>query len=626
MGADFLVLALGPLQLGGECAVEMTAEKPQRLLAALALQPNRWVSTAELTEALWPEGAPASARGNLKTYVHLLRQLLPAVGEQQRIDSRKGSYRLVVSRDELDVTTFEDLIAAARTTLADGEAGLAADRAAAALRLWRGEPFESLSGHAAEIERVRLAELRHSAADCRADALLADGRADEAIALLRPLASADSLREASWERLMRALIQAGRPAEALRTYHELRTGLASELGTEPGPGPRRLYNQLLDADREAGDDVRMSPPAVVSPPVKRQWPGRRNLVIAACIVFVLLVAGGAYAFWPQPTPDQKLMQLVNSTDPIQKRPITMPPPGHLIFGMSNGVDDTSKSPLYQQAPLGMVTQYYYERSMLAQVLPGWSKNEIPKTYAAGKAIHLMVDSPHPNQDEPLPFSDKQGSFCGFRYPLSDDFLPDMRTLAMGFAGKKDGPPLFVSMFNGVDKHLCGEGVYDSPATTAYAQALKVRYLQAIRIFHAYAPNSRVGLDLDGWLLEGGDTNQGKNLVLVNYFSDVLKQSDFQTFSAFEHDGNIDSVTTMTRYLGRFGPVMVCRFAPDGSIPNFDSDLNTMMTPSFLKTVTAQGLFAWNFDDDTQFDSKKQPQQFAETLNAVRKFGASAAPA
>ncbi|WP_163569708.1 AfsR/SARP family transcriptional regulator [Fodinicola feengrottensis] len=345
VGADFLVLALGPLQLGGECAVEMTAEKPQRLLAALALQPNRWVSTAELTEALWPEGAPASARGNLKTYVHLLRQLLPAVGEQQRIDSRKGSYRLVVSRDELDVTTFEDLIAAARTTLADGEAGLAADRAAAALRLWRGEPFESLSGHAAEIERVRLAELRHSAADCRADALLADGRADEAIALLRPLASADSLLgEASWERLMRALIQAGRPAEALRTYHELRTGLASELGTEPGPGPRRLYNQLLDADREAGDDVRMSPPAVVSPPVKRQWPGRRNLVIAACIVFVLLVAGGAYAFWPQPTPDQKLMQLVNSTDPIQKRPITMPPPGHLIFGMSNGVDDTSKKP------------------------------------------------------------------------------------------------------------------------------------------------------------------------------------------------------------------------------------------------------------------------------------------
>ncbi|MYV56628.1 BTAD domain-containing putative transcriptional regulator, partial [Streptomyces sp. SID3212] len=44
---------------------------------------------------------------------------------------------------------------------------------------------------------------------------------------------------------IRALRAAGRPAEALQAYEEVRTVLASRLGTDPGPELRALHAELL---------------------------------------------------------------------------------------------------------------------------------------------------------------------------------------------------------------------------------------------------------------------------------------------------------------------------------------------------------------------------------------------
>ncbi|WP_163509782.1 AfsR/SARP family transcriptional regulator [Fodinicola acaciae] len=607
--AGLLVHALGPLRVGGDRAGEVTAEKPQRLLAALALAPNRWVSTAELTEALWPEGAPASARGNLKTYVHMLRQLLPAAGDQPRIDSRRGSYRLVVERRELDVTAFEDLVRDARDALSSNENSVAMECAEAALALWRGEPYESLSGVSVEVERVRLAELRHAAEDCLADGMLAAGRAEDAIGLLRPLATANPLREATWVRLMRALMRTGRPADAMRAYHDLRKVLADELGTEPGPGPRAVYDELLEADRAAG---RVQVPFVRPAARRHRW----WLVLAAVVA---LVAGGV-VWWTVDAPPADLATAL--AVPIKKRPVPLPPPGRVVFGLGEHIDSVLSSPLYPF--LGMVTQRYDDVATLQQ-LPGWRKGSVARAYAAGKAIHLMIGK-FDDADDKRAFTVHGTGVCGAAYPLSERFLSDMRELALAFAGKAGGPPLFVSAFVGADQMGCGQGLNDAAENRAYYTALKARYLQVVAIFHAYAANSLVALDLDGWLNSFADTGPGDGRTMLHFFDDVLARSDFQSFGVFEKEDNVEAMSQMLAALHRFGPAMVSQYRPyrHGDLYGIDAfDRETAQLfgqEAALRRLAGAGLFAFDFWDDTQLGST--PQRLARVRTAIEHFGAT----
>ena len=56
------------------------------------------------------------------------------------------------------------------------------------------------------------------------------------------------LRERLWELLMLALYRAGRQAEALRGYTEIRDRLVSELGLDPGSALRELETRILVQD------------------------------------------------------------------------------------------------------------------------------------------------------------------------------------------------------------------------------------------------------------------------------------------------------------------------------------------------------------------------------------------
>ena len=63
--------------------------------------------------------------------------------------------------------------------------------------------------------------------------------AEEAISL-------DPYRDGSYQVLMEAYEASGNNAEAVRTYHNLRERLASELGTAPSADSEALYLRLLN--------------------------------------------------------------------------------------------------------------------------------------------------------------------------------------------------------------------------------------------------------------------------------------------------------------------------------------------------------------------------------------------
>ena len=78
--------------------------------------------------------------------------------------------------------------------------------------------------------------------------MLALGGHHQAVAQLAGLIREHPLRERFRGQLMVALYRCGRQADALAEFAAARRVLASELGIEPGPGLRRLHQQILTAD------------------------------------------------------------------------------------------------------------------------------------------------------------------------------------------------------------------------------------------------------------------------------------------------------------------------------------------------------------------------------------------
>jgi len=239
---------LGPLTVRcGGTALAVPRGRQRAVLATLLLRANHVVPVDDLAEALWGADPPPSARVSVQNYVARLRGTLGVGGS--RIATQPHGYLIRVEDGELDVARFEVLLREARAAARQGCWMEAADRAAAALALWRGEPLaDADSDVLAAREGPRLAELRVQAAETRIDADLHLGRPGDVIGELRQLAGDQPLRERLHALLMLALYRDSRQAEALAAYRHARTVLVEELGTEPGPELQRLHQQILDAD------------------------------------------------------------------------------------------------------------------------------------------------------------------------------------------------------------------------------------------------------------------------------------------------------------------------------------------------------------------------------------------
>ena len=102
----------------------------QALLLRLAVDAGTTVGYRALADDVWPADSPDDPRAALQSLASRLRRALP----DGMLASVPGGYRLDLARDAVDITRFQDLVAAAR---ADGDPALARD----ALALWTGDPW-----------------------------------------------------------------------------------------------------------------------------------------------------------------------------------------------------------------------------------------------------------------------------------------------------------------------------------------------------------------------------------------------------------------------------------------------------------------------------------------------------
>jgi predicted ATPase/DNA-binding SARP family transcriptional activator len=251
---------LGPLEVRGDDGgpIALAGARLRALLIALALDPGRVVPASRLVDAIWGDESPDRPANALQALVSRLRRVLPAGA----VESHPSGYRLAVGPEAVDVTRAERLVAAGRARLADDPAG-AADDLRRALATWRGPSLVDVADEEAFRARaVHLDDLRLAATEDRLAADLRLGRAADATAELTALVAEHPLRERLVGLLMRALVAAGRPSDALAAYEDTRTRLVERLGTDPSAELSALHLAVLRG--ELGGPP--APPAPASAP------------------------------------------------------------------------------------------------------------------------------------------------------------------------------------------------------------------------------------------------------------------------------------------------------------------------------------------------------------------------
>ncbi len=162
---------------------------------------------------------PPSASATLLGYISRLRATL---GTQAIVGKVEG---YTLNADSVDATVFISLI----------DAGGSKSSLERALALWRGDAFGELAGHAFLVPEVRrLTDLRAQARVDLATAYLAERETARPISVLEAVVAEEPYREDAWLQLIRALLSAGRSADAVLAAHRCRRQRA-EIGLDPSP-------------------------------------------------------------------------------------------------------------------------------------------------------------------------------------------------------------------------------------------------------------------------------------------------------------------------------------------------------------------------------------------------------
>jgi LuxR family maltose regulon positive regulatory protein len=201
------------------------------------------VQREEVCRCFWPDVPENKARSRFYAALHDARQ---AVGKDRlEYDQDESVYRADLSGGGIyDVAAFEDAIADALARAAGQER---LDGLLRGVALYAGPYLEDLDEDWV-LERRRQLELTYLQVLIElGDCYYAVRDSTEAEAWYRQALEMDSYREDVHRKVMLALVQGGRRAEALRQYQICADTLGRELGVEPDPATQALYRGIRDA-------------------------------------------------------------------------------------------------------------------------------------------------------------------------------------------------------------------------------------------------------------------------------------------------------------------------------------------------------------------------------------------
>jgi SARP family transcriptional regulator, regulator of embCAB operon len=222
---------------------ELPGVQGRMLFGFLALNRARFVSRAELLDALWDERLPSAPDTALRALLSKLRSALGAA----RLEG-KGDLRLVLpTTASIDIERAAEAIHDADSAVSQGKWRRAWITSHIAVNIARRQFLAGLEAPWIDEQRRQMDELHERGLETLAAAGLGIGgpELDLAERAARSLVRAAPFRESGHGLLIEILAAKGNLAESLLVYESLRQRLREELGTSPGAELQDLHAELL---------------------------------------------------------------------------------------------------------------------------------------------------------------------------------------------------------------------------------------------------------------------------------------------------------------------------------------------------------------------------------------------
>ncbi|MEV0289838.1 MULTISPECIES: BTAD domain-containing putative transcriptional regulator [unclassified Kribbella] len=236
----------------GSRELDLGPAKQRAVLASLLLSANRPVPPSRIIDLVWGDDPPENGPNVVQKYVAGLRRVLEPEREPRSsgrlLTLTDGGYRLAVAPGDSDVDLFSQHVRTAGRLRAEGRLAETAAELQTALSLWQAEPLAGLTGVYFEATRARLADDRAAAVEEWAEVELEQGHLQSLLPELSRLVAEFPLRERLRGVQMLALYRAGRQAEALAAYREIRSLLVTTHGVDPSRPLQDLHQRILQND------------------------------------------------------------------------------------------------------------------------------------------------------------------------------------------------------------------------------------------------------------------------------------------------------------------------------------------------------------------------------------------
>ncbi|GAA1371588.1 ATP-binding protein [Streptomyces beijiangensis] len=240
------------------------------LVKLLAVAPGRTLHRERVMDVLWPDAGTDAALRNLRVTLHAARHAL----EPELAPRATSSYlladaemlRLAPGRVRVDTDETQE---AARAALASGDLpALEAARTALEEELLPEDRYADW----AETHRRTLRSLHDRLTPALAAGLLAAGRPDDAVRMLRSAVDRSPTDEPLQLLLARTLLDTGRPRQAIQQYHACREALSEELGVRPGAAFEQLHRAALASITPRHPAVSVPGPTPLPSAIRRHSP------------------------------------------------------------------------------------------------------------------------------------------------------------------------------------------------------------------------------------------------------------------------------------------------------------------------------------------------------------------
>jgi DNA-binding SARP family transcriptional activator len=231
------------VQIGDIRITSFGTQKAAMLLAFLACFPDKKHSRESLIEMLWPECDSNSGRQRLSTTLWTLRRIFEP--SDSSVDSVVISDRTSVSLSPSQVTTdvkeFEALLECADKASSTQERRALLQEA---LSLYHGALLPEFYVDLIIAEQTRLEARFIQKAQQFCILLEEAGDFERAIHYAQRIVNIDALQEEGRQLLIRLLVRAGHPLDALRQYHDFERKLQAEWGISPSDSLQHYVQKI----------------------------------------------------------------------------------------------------------------------------------------------------------------------------------------------------------------------------------------------------------------------------------------------------------------------------------------------------------------------------------------------